>query len=128
MTDSPIEIGRANIATALKVLQLFRSIDPEMPVGAARCFLLVASEQGMSVAELKERSGSAMSSVSRYHNYLGKADRRRGTGKGLIVATASAVDSRRKSLRLTPKGRLLMGQIHSIITSAGQISESNAGD
>lgn len=115
MTDSPIEINRANIAAALEVLQLFRSIDPNMPIGAARSFLLIATEQGISVSDLKARGGSALSSASRYHRYLGGRDRHQKPGKGLITAAPSAVDVRKKSLKLTPKGRLLMGQIAAIL-------------
>lgn len=102
---------KASLRAALELLRAFRSVDPEMPMGAAGSFLLIAEGQGLSVADLKARGGSALSSASRYHGYLGRKDRRGGPGMGLVLAVESPEDVRKKSLRLTPEGRRVMGQL-----------------
>jgi DNA-binding MarR family transcriptional regulator len=118
MTSKLTPEMRASVNAALETLQAFREVDPEMPIGAARSFLLIATEQGLSVTDLKARGGNALSSASRYHRYLGDADRRGRPGMGLVKASQSHEDTRRKALRLTPKGRRLMGQLEVILRSA----------
>ena len=115
MTDTEIADNKAAAEKVFNILQLFRSIDPQMPIGAARSFLLIAAEQGKSVTDLKSRGGHALASASRYHRYLGEIDRNQKPGMGLVVAKQNVEDSRKKSLKLTPKGRLLMGGLNAIL-------------
>ena len=59
------------LSNALQILEVFRSIDPDMPMGEAVSFLMIAlGEQpdggGLSITELKDHGGFVLSSASRY--------------------------------------------------------------
>jgi DNA-binding MarR family transcriptional regulator len=111
METTPPQSDRS-LRSAIELLKVFRSIDPEMTIGAARCFLLIAAEEDLSVADLQKKGGMALSTASRHHRYLGTGeDRHHKPGKGLVVALPSAEDSRRKALRLTPRGEVLLARV-----------------
>lgn len=111
MKTNPARPSDKSLRSAMELLKLFREIDPEMPMGAARAFLLIAADEGMSVASLQRRGGMALSTASRYHHYLGNEDRHHRPGKALVAACPSMVDATAKALRLTPKGRLLAANV-----------------
>jgi DNA-binding MarR family transcriptional regulator len=109
-----------SLTAAIELVKLFREIDPEMPIGAAKTFLLIASKEGLSVADLQKEGGMALSSASRYHRYLGtEEDRHHKPGKGLVMAVPSDEDTRRKSLRLTPDGQELVLKVAKAMSRAG---------
>jgi hypothetical protein len=113
-----------SLKAALQLLKLFREVDPEMPMGAARAFLLIAAEENLSVADLQRQGDTALSSASRYHGYLGREDRHHRPGKGLVVALPSLEDSRKKALRLTPRGRLLASKVVDAVNKAKRASRT----
>lgn len=105
-----------SLKAAIDLLRLFREVDPEMPIGAARSLLLIAADEGLSVKELQKQGGMSMSAASRYHHYLGNEDRHGRPGKGLVVAYPSLEDSRRRALRLTPEGRHLVAKVTAAVS------------
>ena len=113
--DAKIVIGRA-----LRILEVFRAIDPDMPMGEAVSFLLIANGEsreggGLSVTKLGTQGGFVLSSASRYVQALGKADRHKRPGHELVSDLRDRADDRRKILRLTPKGNRIITQIRSAI-------------
>ena len=108
--------NKVAINKALQVLNVFRQIDPDLPMGAAVSFLLIANGQsqdggGLTVTELKNQGGFALSSASRYQRALGVRDRQGRPGKDLIKDTEDPTDARRKVLRLTAKGNLVAASV-----------------
>jgi hypothetical protein len=117
MTLNQADGSDKSLRAAIELLKLFREVDPEMTIGAAKCFLHIAAEEGRSVADLQKTGGMAPSSASRYHRYLGTEDRHHKPGKGLVMATYEQ-DFRTKALRLTPEGRLLVARVTAAVNQA----------
>lgn len=113
---TPQNPGKVARATALDFIELLRALDPEMPLGAARCLILIASQQGLAVMDLEDDVGIGTSSASRYHHYLGKANRHSRDGLGLVSASVNTENRRKKFLKLTPKGRRVVGQLVGVLS------------
>lgn len=113
-TDTKISVHRA-----LQVLEVFRAIDPDMPMGTAVSFLMIADGEtpdgGLSVTELSTRGGFALSSASRYVQALAEMDRHRRPGHDLVTDHVDPMERRRKVLKLTPKGKRILTQIRNVI-------------
>ena len=63
--------ARVSTSRALQILNVFRDMDPDMPMGQAVSFLLIAGGEtkeggGITITELSERGEFALSSSSRY--------------------------------------------------------------
>ena len=117
MTESPYTPEELNAAwTALRVLDVFRAVDPEMPIGEAVSLLIVGKSDGISLTGLKKEGGFALSSASRYAQILGfKGGRGRKPGKELITSRQNRLDDRRKVLELSPKGVALVAQLRQVL-------------
>lgn len=89
----------------LRLLEEFRKLDPEMPLQQAVTFVEVALRPGISVTELSDRVGQALSSTSRNVAALGEVNRNRQQGHNLVVAKEDPLERRKKIVSLTPKGR-----------------------
>lgn len=103
------------VATLVRVLEAFRTLDPDLPIQYALSFLTVAQNEGMSVGELAERLGIAQSSasrniaaLSRWHS-LGKA------GLDLVQAVEDPQERRRKVVTLTDRGRAFLDTLGAIV-------------
>ncbi len=106
---------RRALNRTLRLLDLLRVVDPNMPLGAAVSFLCVASRSETSVSDLKE-VGISRSPATYHAMYLGEDHDRNGRpGKGLVSSRLSGTDRRRRMLSLTPKGELLALQIESVM-------------
>lgn len=97
---------------ALLALNVFRSFDHNMPLGVIGAFLHVATAPGLSVAEIAARCRIAQSTASRYVQYLGRQDRNRLPGMLLLDKRKFG---RRVGVILTPAGRELLAELHSVI-------------
>lgn len=110
---------KVSISKALQVLEVFRAIDPDMPMGTAVSFLMIATgesdEGGLSVTELSKQGGFALSSASRYVQALAELDRHRRPGHDLVSDHVDPMERRRKVLKLTPKGKRILAQIRNVI-------------
>lgn len=114
-----IETKRA-LSKALRTLEVFRTIDPDMPMGAAVSFLMIAlgetPEGGLSVTELSKQGDFPLSTASRYVQFLGEVDRHHRPGKELVSDHVDLMERRKKILRMTPKGKRVA---YTIATTAG---------
>lgn len=107
------------LSRALQVLEIFRTIDPDMPMGEAVSFLMIANgeskDSGLSITELSKMGAFALSSASRYVQALGEVDRHRRPGHDLVSDHVDPMERRRKILKVTPKGRRVITQIKSAL-------------
>lgn len=106
------------VATVVRVLEAFRSLDPDLPIQYALSFLTIAQNEGISIGELAERLGIAQSSasrnvaaLSRWHSF-GKA------GLDLVESQEDPRERRRKIVSLTDKGRAFLEEMRTIVGSA----------
>ena len=105
-------------ATVARVLEAFRTLDPDLPIQYALSFLTIAQNEGISVGELAERLGIAQSSasrnvaaLSRWHSF-GKA------GLDLVQAQEDPRERRRKIVTLTDRGRAFLDTLRGIVAAA----------
>lgn len=104
----------------LQVLDIFRDLDADMPIGEAVSFAHIALGEtqgggGLTVTELGERGGFALASASRYMKSLGKKNRHGDPGHEVVADTRDPLDERRKVLRLTPKGHRIVQRMKSVV-------------
>jgi DNA-binding MarR family transcriptional regulator len=117
--DSSTET-RVVVNRAIQLLEVFRTLNPDMPMGEAVSLLLIAQGEtkeggGLTVTELKDRGGFALASASRYMKSLSDKNRHGAEGHQLVTADRDPLDDRRKVLRLSSKGSRVIGQIKSAI-------------
>ena len=119
---STIIESRIAVNQALQVLEIFRDLDQEMPIGEAVSFLLIANGQtraggGLTVTELGRLGGFALATASRYMKSLSLKNRRGEPGHEIVTDERDPLDERRKVLRISPKGGRV---IHRIQQALGQ--------
>lgn len=109
---------KVSISKAIQLLDVFRDLDSEMPIGQAFSLLLIAQGEteeggGLTVTDLSRQGQFALSSSSRYVQCLGgRKDRHGRPGQELVSDPRDPADDRRKVLRLTPKGNRIISRIH----------------
>ncbi|MDD3020028.1 MAG: MarR family winged helix-turn-helix transcriptional regulator [Alphaproteobacteria bacterium] len=87
----------------LLVLNQLKQIDPEFPIQYAICLAEIAECEGCSLTDLSEKTGLALSTVSRIVGALSNY-RQKGEAYGLVDMRVSETERRRKELFLTEKG------------------------
>lgn len=97
-----------NLSAVIEILQHLRKIDPEFPIQYALCLGEIARYEGLSITELSQRTGIALSTVSRIVSALSGNRQRYGH---LINVGFSRDESRLKELSLTPQGLALIKRI-----------------
>ena len=106
---------RRAVNKTLRMFDVFRSVDPTMPIGTIASFLHVASNEGLAVRDL-EALGFSKASASNHARHLGEGVARAGRqGLGLVAHNLDPKDVRIKRLSLTPKGELLAAQIANVV-------------
>ena len=97
----------------LKCVAELRKIDSEMPLPQVHCLFLLAKagETGMSLTELSKAAEIAMATASRYIGNLGKINRFKEEGFNLVESYEDPMERRKKIIRLTPKGRVLINRL-----------------
>ncbi|WP_029010868.1 winged helix-turn-helix transcriptional regulator [Azospirillum halopraeferens] len=105
------------VATVVRVLEAFRTLDPDLPIQYALSFLTIAQNEGISIGELAERLGIAQSSasrnvaaLSRWHSF-GKA------GLDLVQAQEDPRERRRKIVTLTDRGQAFVADLRGIVST-----------
>ena len=101
-TPKPFLASQATLL--LDILHRIQKIDPEFPIQYAICLIVVSQEEGISITHLAERSGLALSTVSRIVGALSDY-RQLGQPYGFLEVKVSPQERRRKELYLTSLGR-----------------------
>ena len=119
---SNADTTRITANKALQVLEIFRALDTDMPVGEVVSFLLIALGEtsdggGPTVTEVGQKGGFSLASASRHVKSLGNMDRYGKKGHELVTDPRDPKDDRRKVLKLTHKGRTILNQIEAAIRS-----------
>ncbi len=107
---------KKEIEEFLLLLRELQKIDPEFPLQYAVCLAEIAMDEGLSLTQLSQKTGMALSTVSRIVGALSKY-RQKGAAFGLIKVTISATERRRKELTLTAKGKAVIESIGDIVAS-----------
>ncbi len=94
----------------LILLRELQKIDPEFPLQYAVCLAEITLHEGLSVTQLSNRTGLALSTVSRIVGALSKY-RQMGKPYELIDLVTSEKSRRTKELYLTDKGRAVVDNI-----------------
>lgn len=98
----------------LAVLRELQKIDPEFPLQYAVCLAEIAMDEGLSLTALSERTGMALSTISRIVGALSKY-RQSGAPYGLVRVQISARERRKKEIFLTPKGNAIVKGIAEVM-------------
>jgi len=104
----PLPISQT--ALLLDILQRIQKIDPEFPIQYAICLVEIAQNEGCSVTFIAEKTGLALSTVSRIIGALSNY-RQLGQPYQFIEVKVSAEERRRKEVYLTPIGRKALKEI-----------------
>lgn len=110
---SPDIVG-SHITVFLNLLRRIQKIDPEFPIQYAICLAEIAENEGCSLTNLAEKTGLALSTVSRITGALSDY-RQKGQPYGFIEVRVSAEERRRKELYLTPLGQSVLKDILSVL-------------
>ena len=93
----------------------FRALAPEMPAQAVAIFLMAVMNEGCTMKQLSEWTGTSQASVSRNVAMLGKWHRLHKPGLGLMTAEEDPYERRRKVVTLTHKGRQVAQTLSTIL-------------
>lgn len=88
----------------LELLRRIQKVDPEFPIQYAICLAEISLDEGCSVTSLSDKTGLALSTVSRIVGALSDY-RQRGEAYGFVEVKVSPTERRRKELYLTDAGR-----------------------
>lgn len=91
----------------LTILAQFRAIDPEFPLQYAICLCEIGLNPGISLTQISEKTGLALSTISRIVGALSDY-RPNGAPYGLVRMDVAAAERRRRELRLTEAGAALL--------------------
>ncbi|HBR69996.1 MAG TPA: MarR family transcriptional regulator [Rhodospirillaceae bacterium] len=94
----------------LLLLRELQKIDPEFPLQYAVCLCEIAMDEGLSLTRLAQKTGMALSTVSRIVGALSR-DRQKGKPYGLVRVVVSAAERRRRELYLTVRGKAVIDSI-----------------
>lgn len=117
MKPHPLNSNKSSSTSADVFLQLLRSIqkiDPEFPIQYAICLAEIAANEGCSLTSLSEKTGLALSTISRIVGALSEF-RQKGAAYGFVEMRVSKEERRRKELYLTPSGRKALAEILSVL-------------
>lgn len=88
----------------LDILHRIQKIDPEFPIQYAICLIVISQNEGCSITNLAEKSGLALSTVSRIVGALSNY-RQLGQPYKFVEVKVSETERRKKELSLTDLGR-----------------------
>ena len=102
MVHGPSDL--ALLENTLGMLDVFRELEPTMPVQYAMTFLLICQNADISLQEVSQRLGLSQSATSRGISVFTEWSWLKKPGHKLISYTADPMDMRRKRISLTRKG------------------------
>lgn len=108
------------VSKSLQIMELFRTLDTNMPIGEVVSFLTIAAletEDGgfTTVTELGLRGGFSLASASRHMRSLSIESRQGYAGHDVVTATVDPMDARRRLLSISPKGQRIIFNISRIL-------------
>jgi DNA-binding MarR family transcriptional regulator len=101
----------AAIDRHLRIFDVFRNLDIEMPIGQIVFFLTAAKLEGGSLREIAQASGAKMTTASRYLSNLSPKDAYRPAGLNLLIARENPMNRRMKVIRLTDEGNRVLAAL-----------------
>lgn len=96
------------------VLRELQKIDPEFPLQYAVCLNEIAQNEGLSLTQLSEKTGLALSTTSRIVGALSK-HRQKGKPFELVKVLIAKNERRRKEIYLTAKGRAVTEALYQVV-------------
>ncbi|KJV08814.1 MarR family transcriptional regulator [Elstera litoralis] len=99
----------------MRVLEAFRTLDPDLPIQYALSFLTLAQNEGLSMGELAQRLAIAQSSASRNIAALSDWHSFGKPGLGLVEAREDPRERRRKLVSLTAKGQAFLHRLTALM-------------
>lgn len=116
MTDTPAKDRRNDRLVKLaRIMGLFRTISPTMPIQIAQTFLLVARNEGAGLKELAEMADAKLPTMSRHLLDLGERNRNMQPGFGLVERVPNPMELRSNQYFLSPKGKNLIAAIEGLL-------------
>lgn len=117
---TPLLEKKITAARALQLLNIFRELDNDMPIGECVSLAIIAAGEtmdggGMGVTDLSVQGGFSLAAASRYAQHLGSKGRKGGPGYGLISRQVCLEDSRSVTLKLTAKGENFLQKIRRVV-------------
>lgn len=108
--------GTATTKKLRRVIERFTQFDAKMQLSTVLTLLLVAEHdedpKGFSTQDVQRLLGVSNAAASRNTAYWSHGvDEMPGSGHGFISIDFDLVDRRKRSLRLTPKGRAFINQL-----------------
>jgi DNA-binding MarR family transcriptional regulator len=94
-----------------RILSIFRTIAPTIPVQVVQTLVLVAMNEGKTLGELATLAGAQNSTMSRHTLDLSDRNRHGKPGHGLIERSKDNADLRATRFTLSPKGRALLNKV-----------------
>jgi DNA-binding MarR family transcriptional regulator len=109
MRATPATKDERALRKLLQALEPFAGLRSSIPLPYVTAFLTVALDEGKGVCAYARTMGISRAAMSRYLRDIG--DRARNGGPGLVLVTIDAdpMDSRRRRVFLTAKGRSIAG-------------------
>lgn len=113
----PLRRQRTNprMERVLKVINLLRLLDRELPAQVVATYFYVASHENCHKAAMEEDLGFTTASGSRNTDWLSKHHRLNKPGLDLIIKEPDPSNKRRSQLKLSPKGKQLIHQIEELL-------------
>jgi DNA-binding MarR family transcriptional regulator len=102
------KISTKEIFKYLKIVDAFRAIDQDMPIGQVVFFLHASREEGSSLRDVAQMANCKMATASRYLSTLSVHSRKAESGLDLLYYEENPIDRRQKLIYLTDKGRKLL--------------------
>ena len=103
------------MAKLAQAIEHFRTLDKEIPAQVIATFLYVASHDDCLKGDLEKALTFSTASGSRNTDWLSEFHRLNKAGLGLIVKSRDQTNRRRQVLKLSPKGRILVQHLKTIL-------------
>jgi DNA-binding MarR family transcriptional regulator len=114
MTQTKSELSPDQWAASentLNALEPFYKLRKTMPLQYVTAFLLVATDEHQNVTEYAKRARTSQSLMTRHLADIGMINRYHKKGFGLVETYADVRDRRNKLVRLTAKGKDIVGEM-----------------
>lgn len=96
---------------ALRAIQYLRGLDPELPITQLQALFIISQEPGISMHDLRERTGMSAASTSRNTYALSAWSWLKKPGLGLVEIYPDPMDLRVKRCQLTEQGAKAIEEI-----------------